>query len=176
MRMSLRFLSVLFCAVFCGCRGAGSTGDLEPVSGFDAGKYMGQWYEVARFPHSFERDLFNVTAFYKLDRDGRIFVENRGFKPNGKLKVAQGIAFQPQEGIGLLRVSFFRPFYGDYKIIFLEKDYSAAIVTSSTRDYLWILSRTPELTEAKKHAYVELIRRSGFSPDRLLWQHWQKQL
>lgn len=176
MKMLSSFFSVLCCVLFCGCRSAASTEMLEPVSGFEAEKYMGLWYEVARFPHSFEKDLFNVTAFYKLEQDGRILIENRGFKPNGKLNVAQGTAFQPERGIGLLRVSFFRPFYGDYKIIFLEKDYSAAIVTSSTMDYLWILSRTPELSEAKKSAYQDFIQRCGFPLEKLHWLHWQKPL
>lgn len=176
MRMRLCFLSALFCALFCGCRSAESTEMLEPVSGFEAEKYMGHWYEVARYPHSFERDLHNVTAFYKLDQDGRILVENRGFTPNGKLKVAKGFAFQPEQGIGILRISFFRPFYGEYKIIFLERDYSAAIVTSSSKDYLWILSRNPETSDAKKQAYTDFIRRFGFSVEKLQWQHWRKQL
>lgn len=176
MRMSFISGCVLIAVLLCGCRGAGSTAQLEPVSGFEVEKYMGHWYEVARFPHSFERDLHNVTAFYKLDRDGWVHVENRGFMPNGKLKVAQGFAFQPEQGIGLLRVSFFRPFYGEYKIIYLEKDYSVAIVTSSTKEFLWILSRYPEFSEEKKQHYQTLIRHFGFPVEKLQWLHWQRQL
>ena len=158
MRKRFTVVCAAICALFAGCHGTGSTGEFEPVSGFEVEKYMGQWYEIARIPHWFEKELNNVTAFYKLERDGLVLVENRGFKPNGRVKVAKGYAYQPENGIGILKVSFFRPFYGEYKIIYLEEDYSAAIVTSSTKDYLWILSRTPELAEAQKQRYLEFLR------------------
>lgn len=175
--MRKRFTAVCaaICALFAGCRGTGSTGEFEPVSGFEVEKYMGQWYEIARIPHWFEKELNNVTAFYKLERDGLVLVENRGFKPNGSVKVAKGYAYQPENGIGILKVSFFRPFYGEYKIIYLEEDYSAAIVTSSTKDYLWILSRTPEMSEVQKQRYLEFLRLRGFPLEKLQWMHWQKQ-
>lgn len=175
MRICFTVVCAAICALFAGCRSAGSTENLEPVSGFETEKYMGLWYEVARFPHWFERDLHNVTAVYKLEENGTVSVENSGFKPVGKRSVTKGVAFQPEKGIGLLKVSFFRPFYGEYRIIFLEKDYSAAIVTSSSKDYLWILSRTPELPEAKKVQYLDYIRRWGFPLEKLQWMNWQKQ-
>ena len=175
MRISLTVVCAAVCALFAGCRSAGSTDDLEPVIGFETEKYMGQWYEIARFPHWFERDLYNVTAVYKLEENGTVSVENSGFKPVGKRTVTKGVAYQPEKGIGLFKVSFFRPFYSDYKILYLEKDYSAAIVTSSSKDYLWILSRTPELPEANKVQYLDYIRRWGFPLEKLQWMNWQKQ-
>ncbi len=176
MRVNLSLFCAAVCALFAGCRSAGTTDDFEPVSGFDVEKYMGQWYEIARLPHRFEKDLNDVSAFYKLERDGMVHVENRGYKPDGRVKIARGYAYQPEAGIGLLKVSFFRPFYGEYKIIYLEKDYSAAVVTSSTKDYLWLLSRTPEIPEQKKAQYQDFIRRCGFPMEKLQWMDWQKQL
>ena len=176
MRMSFTVLGAILCAVLFGCKSGASSAALPPVIGFDAEKYMGQWYEIARLPHSFERGLYNVTAFYSLEKDGTIRVENRGYIPKGTLKTIYGVAFQPEPGIGLLRVSFFRPFYGDYKIIFLEKDYSAAIVTSSTKDYLWILCRTPELPKKKMQEYLDFIKKCGFPTDKLEILKWQRKL
>lgn len=174
MRVSFLFLCVWTGVVCCGCNSAGSTADLPPVMEFDAEKYMGQWYEIARFPHPFEKDLARVTAFYTLERDGTIRVENRGYLPGGRLRTVKAVAYQPEPGTGLLRISFFRPFYGEYRIILLERDYSAAIVTGSTRDFLWILSRSTELSAAKKTAYLNFITRCGFDAGKLLWLDWQK--
>lgn len=168
--MTIRILSLLFCFLLAGCSSAESTDHLAPVKPFDTVRYMGKWYEQARFPHRFEKDLRNVTAHYTLQKNGTVTIENQGVLPDGTIKTVRGVAFQPTAGTGLLRVSFFRPFYGDYKIIFLEKDYSAAIVTSGTTDYLWILTRTETLSEQKKQQYLDFIRQCGFPLEKLEWQ------
>lgn len=168
--MAIRSIFFLLCILLAGCNGARSTDHLVPVKAFDAVRYMGHWYEQARLPHSFEKDLHNVSAYYALKKDGSISVKNRGILPDGTVKTAYATAYQPTRGTGLLRVSFFRPFYGDYKIIFLENDYSAAIVTSSTMDYLWILSRSKELSARKKKQYTDFIRQCGFPLEKLIWR------
>lgn len=164
------FLFLLACITLNGCSSARSTDHLKPVTGFDTRKYMGTWHELARFPHSFEKDLHDVTAHYSLRKNGSISVENRGVLPDGTVKISHGVAFPTGENTGSLRVSFFRPFYGDYKIILLEKDYSAAIVTSGTMDYLWILSRTKNISPEKKKAYTAFLRQCGFPIEKLMWQ------
>jgi apolipoprotein D and lipocalin family protein len=135
--------------VLAGCSGIPE--GVSVVDGFELERYLGTWHEIARLDHSFERGLSRVTAEYTLREDGRIDVLNRGYSDaTGKWQSAQAIAKsagKPSEGS--LKVSFFRPFWADYHIIALDKDdYQYAMVTSSTRSYLWILARTPSLDEA----------------------------
>ncbi len=176
--MRLVFLSLA--AVVCILTGAGcahgeSTAGIPAVTGFEPERYMGRWYEIARLPHSFERGLDFVTAEYSLRKDGTIKVRNAG-RRDGHDTSVDGVAhLAGSGGTGELRVSFFRPFYGDYRIIRLEPDYSAAIVTSSTRDYLWILSRTPQLAPDRLQDYRDRAAAWGFAVDRLEYPQQEAQ-
>lgn len=149
---------------------AASTEGIPSVQGLDIPRYMGKWYEIARMPHSFERNMDYVTADYTLNEDNTVRVVNRG-KRDGKFSQAEGIAKLKYKdaypAAGEFRVSFFRPFYGDYRIIDLAPDYSHAVVTSGTMDYLWILSRTPQLPQERLSAILEQLRSRGFDIGRL---------
>lgn len=160
--------------IFSGCSGSGSTGDIPAVGGFELERYLGKWYEIARLPHRFERGLDFVVAEYALRDDGRVRVVNSGVR-DGKTKSVEGVArFKGSPETGLLEVSFFRPFYGDYRIILLEKDYSAALVAGENRDYLWILSRSPELDAGKLEEYLAFAREKGFDVDNLEYPKQKK--
>jgi len=165
----MRTLTILlFLCTVTGC--ARSTQGLAPVHGFDVQRYMGLWYEIARFPHRFERDLVAVTAEYTVREDGSVDVINRGFSPaRQRWETAKGRAyFKGDPHTALLRVTFFWPFYGTYKVIRLDKeDYAYAVVTSDTYDYFWILSRTPEMDEHTLAELLEFARSSGFDMSRV---------
>jgi apolipoprotein D and lipocalin family protein len=138
-----------------------STESIPAIKIFDLQRYLGTWYEVARLPHSFESGLDRVTATYTLQENGTIKVLNKGFNTSkGEWKEASGKAYIPNTLAGaLLKVSFFWIFYSDYKVIELDTaNYSYAMVTSSSKKYLWILSRTPHLDDA---IYDKLIRKAG---------------
>ena len=138
-----------------------STSNIPPVKNFDLQRYMGKWYEVARLPHSFERDVTNAQAEYTLQTDGTVKVVNSGLRnhiPTSATAVAR-----TTNTTGELEVSFFRPFYGLYKIIFLNRDYTLAIVTSSTRDYVWILARKPVISRDELTEALALLHRWNFA-------------
>ncbi len=151
------------------CTGSG-TKDIPSVSGLDVPRYMGKWYEIARLPHTFEKDLDFVTAEYTLRPDGRIRVLNQGMR-NGVPSRAEGVAKLKDPDArpvsGELRVSFFGPFYGDYRIIELSGDYSYAVVTSSSKDYLWILSRSPQLPAPLLSGLTDRLKSMGFETEKL---------
>ena len=163
MKFGKKFLSWGFVPALlalCGC--AASTDSIASVRNFDSKRYLGTWYEIARLPHRFERDLDFVSAHYSEQGDGTIRVVNRGQR-DGKEREAVGKAhFKGASDVGELRVSFFGPFYGDYRIVELAPDYSSAIVTSSTKNYLWMLSRTPQLSQKTLEKYLAQIREWGF--------------
>jgi apolipoprotein D and lipocalin family protein len=158
MKLRLAATSIGLAAAIMGCTGVPK--GLEPVSGFDAERYLGKWYEIARLDHSFERNLSNVSATYARGNDGTISVVNRGFDEKaGEWKQVTGRArFIGDKSVGSLKVSFFGPFYGGYHVIELDKaGYSYAMVAGPNRSYLWILSRStaldgPVLTDLKTKA------------------------
>lgn len=139
------------------------------VSRLEAERYMGRWYEIARFDHRFERGMENVTACYRLLDSGRIAVENVGWR-RGKRHVAHGKARIPDPAQpGRLRVSFFLFFYSDYYVLELADDYSYALVGSSRDKYLWILSRTPDPVPQDVAYLLDCAQRRGYDTSKLIW-------
>lgn len=141
--------------------------DKSTVKTLDLSSYLGTWYELARFDHTFERGMQEVMAFYELRDDGKIDVINSGIK-NGKYKVAYGKAKLTDEA-GVLRVSFFGPFYSDYRVLMLDEDYEYALVGGKNDKYLWILSRNPELEDEDYDKILTEASRRGYDISRLIW-------
>lgn len=142
-----------------------------PVKPFDKERYLGTWYEVARFDFRFERNLNNTTAQYSLNDDGSIRVVNRGFNyVKGQWKESVGKArFVASPDEARLKVSFFGPFYGGYNVIALDSEYQYALIAGSSLEYLWILSRTKTIPDAVKESYLKQARELGFDVEKLIW-------
>ncbi|NVJ68361.1 MAG: lipocalin family protein [Gammaproteobacteria bacterium] len=146
--------------------------DLEVVSDFELNKYLGTWYEIARLPNRFEKDLIKVSANYSLKDDGGVAVLNRGYNAKTEeWEEAQGKAyFTMSPDVGALKVSFFGPFYGGYNVIELDHDsYQYAMVAGPKRDYLWILSRTKQLDDTVTKRLVNKAQKYGFDVSKLEW-------
>lgn len=144
---------------------------VTPVEGFNADLYLGSWYEIARLNHPFERGLNQVTATYSKRDDGGLKVVNRGFnEKKQRWQESVGKAyFTGPASRAALKVSFFGPFYGGYNVIALDNDYQHALVCGPNRDYLWILSRTPQISESVKSSLLEKARTEGFDVSKLIW-------
>jgi apolipoprotein D and lipocalin family protein len=161
---------VLIPFLLAGCLGMPKS--VTPVNGFDSSRYLGTWYEVARLDHSFERGLDRVTAEYSSKEGGGIRVVNRGYSVSqGSWKEAEGVAyFVENPDIGYLKVSFFGPFYGSYVVFELDRnDYSYAYVSGPDTSYLWLLSRTPRISEERRDHFIDQARARGFETDSLIW-------
>jgi lipocalin len=143
--------------------------DRTTVTALDVERYMGVWFEVARYDHSFERGLEQCKALYTLLPDGRIVVENSGVDShNGKFRLSVGKA-KAGDKVGQLRVSFFWFFYSDYNILALGDEYDWALVGSKSAKYLWILSRTPSLAEETLNHILDIATQRGYDTSKLLW-------
>jgi apolipoprotein D and lipocalin family protein len=145
---------------------------LQPVSGFQAERYLGTWYEIARLDHSFERGMSRVTAEYRKGDDGGLEVINRGHLADSKTwKEARGKAyFVDGQDTGYLKVSFFGPFYGAYVVIELDRqDYRYALVSGPDRSYLWLLARSPTLDIATRERLVARAAALGFDTSKLIF-------
>jgi len=144
--------------------------DYQTIQKLDVSRYMGRWYEIARFENRFERGMTHVTATYTLQPDGKISVLNEGIK-EGVLKKAYGKGKQPDpdNNPGKLKVAFFWRFYADYYIFELDENYQYALVGSSSNKYLWILSRSKELPDTVREDLIGKIKERGFDTSKLLF-------
>ena len=144
--------------------------DLPTVDVVDIERYAGLWYEIARLPNSFEKNLTCVTANYTLLKKGKIEVLNKGYSTKkGAFKSSRGRAWVPDDKYpGRLKVSFFWPFAGNYYIISLDKDYQYALVGDPSREYLWILSRSQDLDDSVYSRLIKTARENGFDTDQLI--------
>jgi apolipoprotein D and lipocalin family protein len=145
---------------------------VQPVTGFDAERYLGRWYEIARLDHRFERGLSRVTAEYTRRDDGSIAVVNRGWSDaEQRWKQAEGTArFVGSPDVGHLKVSFFGPFYGSYVVFELDRqDYRYALVSGPDKSYLWLLARSPTLDAATRDRLVARAAAAGFDTSQLIF-------
>lgn len=143
----------------------------KPVENFEVNRYLGTWYEVARFDFRFEKDLDNTSANYTLDEKGNVIVLNSGYNfVKKKWSKADGLAkFRGDKNIAALKVSFFGPFYSGYNVIALDENYQYALIAGKSLDYLWILSRTKELPDEIKTEYLKVAEEIGYDTSRLIW-------
>ena len=168
-------LTVSFLMALCGCvsDSSGRKSSAPAVDNFDLARYMGTWYEIARLPQWFERNMNDVQAEYTLQSDGTVKIMNFGVK-NGEVKRVEGVArFKGWKMIGSLEVSFDKHFYSDYRIIRLAPDYHYAVVTSKTKDSLWILARNKELPQKELDEILSYLLGLDFDISKLEYS-WQQ--
>ena len=144
--------------------------DNSTVKEFDLSRYLGEWYEVARYDHSFECGMDNTMAQYILQDDGKVVVLNTGWK-DGKFKLAEGKAKYPDpaDDPGHLRVSFFLFFYSDYNVMMVDENYQISLVGSKAEKYLWILSRTPVPDPDLLDMVLDEAAKRGYDTSKLIW-------
>jgi len=144
---------------------------LQLVEKLDTQRYLGRWYEIARFQHHFERSLVGVTAEYSPRSDGRIQVVNSGFKNdlNGLYTEARAVAWVPDpRRPAALKVRFFWPFAGNYLVFGLDQeDYSWALVGENSRKYLWFLARSPQISGELFAKMKQIALDQGYDPTNL---------
>lgn len=156
-------------ALLGGC--GGKHPPLPTVERVDLDRYLGTWYEIARYPAPFQEGCVATSANYSLRDGGGIRVLNRCLveRFDGELREAEGRAkIVDRDTNARLKVTFFWPFYGDYWVLGLGPDYEWALVGEPSRKYLWILSRSRQMAPA---VYAEIVARLpalGYDPERLL--------
>ena len=176
--MSTEFAKLILAAIVLAVSGCASQPSHRPadapplttVRAVDLTRYLGRWYEIARYDNSFEKNCEGVTADYSRREDGLIKVVNtcREGAVDGKAREAVGRAkiVDPVSN-AKLKVSFFGPFWGDYWIIDLADDYSLAIVSEPKGRYLWVLSRTPTISADEKARVLSFLSNIKFETNAL---------
>ena len=143
---------------------------LKTVESVNLDNYVGQWYEIARYHHRFQKGCVGSKATYTMRDDGKISVVNECFdkSSSGKLRSAKGKAWVvDKQSNAKLKVSFFWPFAGDYWVIDLGENYEYAVVGHPDRKYLWVLSRTPEMDENVYQAILDRLQKQEYDTSKL---------
>ncbi|WP_265427215.1 lipocalin family protein [Chryseobacterium sp. YIM B08800] len=141
------------------------------IKNFNSEKYLGRWYEIARFDYKFEKNMDNVTANYSLNPDGTIKVQNRGYdyvKKEWKESIGEA-RFVNDQSEARLKVSFFKPIWAGYNVIDIDDDYQNALVVGNSTKYIWILSRNKEIPNSIKERFLVKAQKLGYNTDDLIW-------
>jgi apolipoprotein D and lipocalin family protein len=173
--MSVKYLILLLFLFFflssCIVEKKESLPPLQVFPYVDLKRYVGTWYEIARFPNSFQEGCVGTKAIYSLLEDGKIGVVNECRRDSfeGRVSSAKGKAWVVDKKTNAkLKVSFFWPFSGHYWIIDLGKDYEYAVVGHPKRKYLWILSRSPQMDEKLYNSILEKLTMQSYDIKKLI--------
>lgn len=181
MTLKKALLALVLPALLAGCA-TRQPAPLRTARAVDLNRYAGRWYEIARLPNSFQRDDSRATADYSVQSDGAVRVLNTEYRPDGSTKIATGAAtVVPGSSGSRLRVKFAGlaalvpvPPEGNYWIIALAPDYSAALVGTPDRRFLWLLARRADASTATRKRYLDLARREGFATENVLIAAWPR--
>ncbi len=172
-----RVIGTLLLALSMHASAADAPGPLSTIAALDVPRYMGTWYEIAKFPNRFQKKCAGFTkATYSVLADGSVQVDNRCRTDSGELEAAIGVARQVGGSASpRLKVRFapailsFLPFvWGDYWVIDLDQRYQLAAVSEEKREYLWILSRTPKVDKASYDALLGRLAVQGLDVSKLV--------
>lgn len=163
------YLSLALVGALAVTRASAATPSLETVSKVDLSRYVGRWYEIAKYPNRFERQCDrDTTATYQVRPDGKISVINACYTREGKLSQSSGWAkVVDRDTFSKLKVTFFWPFFGDYWIIDLGPNYEYAVIGEPGRKYLWILSRTPHMDDKLYAEITARLAAKGYDASKL---------
>jgi apolipoprotein D and lipocalin family protein len=167
---NMKYIVWIMAILLAGCTSAPK--NIDPVTQFQLERYLGTWYEIVRQDHAFEEGLSEVTATYTQQDDGGVGVLNRGYSVEEKdWREAKGRAyFVDSSDIGHLKVSFFGPFYGAYVIFELDKkDYQYAMISGPSREFFWLMSRTPTMPAHIQKRLLAKAEALGFQMDKLVY-------
>ena len=159
---------IIFCMSLCfllSC--SNSKVDNSVVKDFDLERFMGDWYEIARFDHHFEHGMDYVKSNLMVDKNGSIVMTNYGIR-EGQMKMVRGIAKQTGTS-GLLDVTMWKLIFADYRVMLLDEDYQYTLVSSGGDKCLWLLARTPQISEEVKNILTQEAERRGYDVAKLIW-------
>lgn len=162
-----------FSFVLAGCS---NMEPLRTVDYVDIERFMGDWYVIANIPTSIEKGAHNAIETYRLDDDGSIattFTFNDG-SFDGKLKTYKPRGFVRDETNAIWGMQFIWPIKADYRIIYLDEDYSVTVIGRNKRDYVWIMARESTIPEADYADIVSMLESVGYKPGeiQLVPQKW----
>jgi len=149
---------------------------LKAVDHVDIERFMGDWYVIANIPTSIEKGAHNAIESYRLDDDGSIattFTFHKG-SFGGELKTYEPRGFVSEESNAIWGMQFIWPIKADYRIIYLDEDYSVTVIGRNKRDYVWIMAREPVIAQSEYASIVSMLESVGYNTSdiQLVPQRW----
>lgn len=143
----------------------------EPLKNFEPERFMGLWYEIARMPLSYEKDMHYVTAEYSMQENGSMRVVNMGYNEKKKRwqKAIGKAVFVNETDEASMKIAFLGPFYSGYNVVDMDEEYKYALVFGRNLDYMWILSRETTIPEEIERRFLEKANDMGYDLYRLIW-------
>lgn len=151
-------------ALAIGLQGCSSVEPLQAVDKVDLGRFMGDWYVIANIPTSIEKGAHNAIESYRLEDDGTIATtfKFRADSFDGKLKTYNPRGFVMDDSNAIWGMQFIWPFKADYRIIYLNEDYSVTVIGRNKRDYVWVMARSPAISEQEYAAIIQQLESVGY--------------
>ncbi len=143
--------------------------EVPVINHFNLQRYLGQWFEIARIENRYERDMYRVAARYERDADGSIRVINSGYDSKTGMRKESVAKAKQGDAPNRLKVYFIPMIYGRYQVAWIDPDYSLALVAGGTKDYLWILSRSPHCSMPELEPLLRYARKLGYDTNRLIY-------
>jgi len=163
-------LALLAALVGAGCASQPEREAIRIESYVDVERFMGDWYVIASIPTFLEKDAFNATERYRLDDDGTIETtfsfRKGGFGGDQKQYNPRGFIFDTESN-AVWGMRFVWPFKSDYRVVYVDDDYSQTIIGRNKRDFVWIMARTPSIPDEDFFSHVQLIRDQGYDTSKL---------
>lgn len=159
---------LLAAGMIAGC--AGSQPPIETVDHVDIDRFMGDWYVIANIPTFLEKDAYNAVETYERNEDGSIattFVFRKGGF-DGKRKVHTPVGFvKDTETNALWGMQFIWPIKADYRIVYLDEDYTQTVIARQKRDFVWIMAREPQISDEDYQRMVEFVASIGYDTTKI---------
>jgi apolipoprotein D and lipocalin family protein len=167
------FKRVFMMSILVSILSACATNKLTPIAGVaqvELSKFMGDWYVIAAIPTLIETESYNAIENYQLDKDGTIattFTFNKG-SLNGPVKTYKPRGFVIKNtNNALWGMQFIWPIKADYRIAYLNEDYTQTVIARNARDYVWIMARTPTISEADYANLTKFVSALGYDLSQL---------
>jgi apolipoprotein D and lipocalin family protein len=164
----MKILLISLFGILAGC--ATQQASIATVPQVDIPKFMGTWYVIASIPTAIEKEAFNATETYALEKDGTIattFTFNKG-SLDGKVKTYRPRGFVVENsGNALWGMQFIWPIKAEYRIAYLTPDYSQTVIARNARDYVWIMARTPKISDADYSKLTQFVSGLGYDVSQL---------
>lgn len=142
-----------------------------PMPEFNLERYLGEWHEIARLETWFERGLRKVTARYDHGEDGSVSVTNSGYDVRTGERHEAHARAKVADAPNHLKVYFIPLVYGRYEVAFVDEDYSRAVVSGGSLDYLWLMAREPEVADAELEQMLHCAQNLGYDTSRLIYSN-----
>ena len=175
-RLRLALALTLLAPLAAPAQTASPSAPLQTIERLDVGRYLGTWYEIAKYPNRFQRQcVADTQALYRQREDGQLDVVNRCRQSNGEMTEAVGRARQvgaadsPKLEVRFAPawLSWLPMVWGNYWVIDLDPAYQLVAVSEPSREYLWVLSRTPAVDVAAYQALLGRLQQKGFDLSKL---------